>query len=160
MHSIRLHFPAWRLPRAVCSIPISRSLSSTAGELFVSGSSSTGQLGIASTSKTKAGLESVPLPELVSHVALGTSHALAVGVSGALYGWGGGASGQNGHGFNTQVDQPKLIKSAAGVRFIAVAAGKLHSLALSRCGTLFPELRTHIACYAMSKPHTQRLSLQ
>jgi hypothetical protein len=155
MNSIRLQFPARRLSRALFSLPTSRSLSSTAGDLFVSGSSSTGQLGIASASKTK-GLEPVPLPEPVTHVALGTFHALAVGVSGALYGWGGGVSGQNGHGFNTQVDQPKLIKAAAGVRFTAVAAGKMHSLALSRrapfppashAHTLFCDIQTKTCCH-------------
>jgi alpha-tubulin suppressor-like RCC1 family protein len=155
MHSIRLQFPARRLPRALFSLPTSRSLSSAAGNLFVSGSSSTGQLGIASTSKTKAGLESVPLPEPVIHVALGTAHALAVGVSGALYGWGGGVSGQNGHGFNTQVDQPKLIKAAAGMRFTAVAAGKLHSLALSRRAP-FPQRRLHTPCFVNIHTETCR----
>jgi alpha-tubulin suppressor-like RCC1 family protein len=85
----------------------------------------------------------------VIHVALGTAHALAVGASGALYGWGGGLSGQNGHGFNTQVDQPKLIKAAAGVRFTAVAAGKLHSLALSRRAP-FPQRRLHTPCFVIS----------
>ena len=49
------------------------------------------------------------------------------------YGWGGGESGQNGHGFKTQVDKPKPIKGLGDVRFTHVAAGKLHSLALSRC---------------------------
>lgn len=133
MHSIRLQISAVRVGRSLASLPPSRSVSNVAGALYVSGSSSTGQLGMDSVSKTKTGPERVNLPEPVSHVALGAHHALAVGSSGALYGWGGGECGQNGHGFKTQVDKPKLIKGLADVRFASVAAGKLHSLALSRC---------------------------
>ena len=134
MHSLRLQILASCSSRALRAnyFPGSRHASSIAGALFVSGSSSTGQLGIEAASKTKAGPELVPLPEPVSHVALGAFHALAVGSSGSLYGWGGGEHGQNGHGFKTQVDRPKLIKGVGDVRFTSVAAGKMHSLALSR----------------------------
>lgn len=131
MHSLQLQMLASRTARAFRASQFSRSASNIAGALFVSGSSATGQLGIESASKTKAGPELVVLPEAVSHVALGTFHALAVGASGVLYGWGGGERGQNGHGFKTQVDKPKAIKGLGDVRFTSVAAGKMHSLALS-----------------------------
>lgn len=133
MYSIRFRISVLRAARSRASVSFSRFSSNVSGSLYVSGSSSTGQLGIESMKSTKAGPEHVPLPEPVSHVALGAFHALAVGSSGALYGWGGGESGQNGHGFKTQVDKPKLIKGVADVRFTSVAAGKLHSLALSAC---------------------------
>jgi RCC1 and BTB domain-containing protein len=134
MHSLRLQIFASRSSRALRAnyFSGSRHASSIAGALFVSGSSSTGQLGIEAASKTKAGPELVPMPEQVCHVALGAFHALAVGSSGSLYGWGGGEHGQNGHGFKTQVDKPRLIKGVGDARFTSVAAGKMHSLALSR----------------------------
>ena len=64
-------------------------------------------------------------------------HGLALTADGAVWSWGGGASGQLGHGdMQTQL-LPKKIEALAGQRVVAVSAGANHSLALTAGGAVF-----------------------
>ena len=73
----------------------------------------------------------------VTDIAAGGFHSLAVGEGGAVYTWGYNNDGQLGlgdHGGGTHRDVPTEVQGVIGV--VAVAAGSLHSLALSRDGTV------------------------
>ncbi len=50
---------------------------------------------------------------------------------GLLFTWGGGKSGQLGHGSSTDEKKPKQVASLKGVFISQVAAGKSHSVALT-----------------------------
>ena len=75
-----------------------------------------------------------------SQVSGGDAFSLALGSDGALYSWGSNAKGQLGIGSagskdNSALrDTPTRVTAPQGVRFIAVSAGGLHSLALDSSG--------------------------
>jgi alpha-tubulin suppressor-like RCC1 family protein len=73
----------------------------------------------------------------VKYIAAGGSHSLAVGEGGVVYTWGFNHFGQLGlgdHGDGTDRDVPTEVPGVNGV--VAVAAGTMHSFALSRDGTV------------------------
>jgi hypothetical protein len=73
----------------------------------------------------------------VTDIAVGASHNLAVVEGGAVYTWGFNADGQLGlgdHGWGTNRLVPTEVPGVNGM--VAVAAGKFHSFALSRDGTV------------------------
>ena len=76
------------------------------------------------------------------HAACGAQHTVAVTRGGGLVGWGAAEFGQLGTGDmnNTPVDQPhpRPVKGGLpGVRFVQVACGEAHSLALTSSGHVF-----------------------
>ncbi len=77
----------------------------------------------------------IPQPILTSlssvvAVAAGYWHSLAVLKNGKLYAWGKNDYGQCGNATDAILDQPKVIAHPQQKKFIAVAAGERHSLAL------------------------------
>jgi len=77
--------------------------------------------------------------ERVVGVALGYGFTLAVTDAGAVFSFGYGEQGELGHGSSTSVELPRRIKILAqmGQRFVAVAAGNGHVLALTEEGELY-----------------------
>ena len=68
----------------------------------------------------------------ISVVAAGEWHSLALSREGKLYSFGFGHHGQLGHGDTAEQLTPRLVAELNGVCISAVAAGRLHSLALSK----------------------------
>jgi alpha-tubulin suppressor-like RCC1 family protein len=73
----------------------------------------------------------------ISAVAAGDTHSFALSGAGALYSFGGGAFGALGHGDTHDQLAPRLIAALQGVRVSVVAAGALHTLALSEVGVVY-----------------------
>ena len=69
-------------------------------------------------------------------VAAGDLHTVAMKTSGRLYAWGNNTSGQVGDGTTVQKNSPLLI-SSAGYDWVAIAAGRSHTLAVKVDGTLY-----------------------
>ena len=70
-------------------------------------------------------------------VSAGFVHSFAITAAGALWSWGGGNSGQLGHGDRQCQLLPKKIEAFAGQRVVAVSAGTYHSLAITADGAVF-----------------------
>ena len=78
------------------------------------------------------------LASIRARVALaGKVHSLIVAEEGALYSFGGGSSGQLGHGSVYDELLPKMVGALPHVRIATAAAGADQSLALAEDGTVF-----------------------
>ncbi|KAF0689355.1 Aste57867_19181 [Aphanomyces stellatus] len=75
--------------------------------------------------------------QALHEVSIGAKHALAVHVSGKLYGWGFGTYGRLGNGTHDDMPVPKPMTHLQDMRFRAVACGYSHSLALRADGQVF-----------------------
>lgn len=93
------------------------------------------------TLKTKVwGPQMVALPRhiVISKIAAGANHALALSTTGKVYSWGANESGQLGQlVFNSCNPQPTKITSLDAVKVKAIAAGGSHSLFLSAGSNLY-----------------------
>ena len=67
----------------------------------------------------------------------GVYHSLALTADGAVWSWGGGASGKLGHGDEQERLLPNKIEAFADQRVVAVSAGGEHSLALTADGSVW-----------------------
>ena len=76
------------------------------------------------------------LQERVCGVAAGWMHSLAVTKFGGLYSWGYSGEGQLGHGDTESQFLPKRVE-ALQERACSVAAGQMHSLAVTQSGALY-----------------------
>ncbi len=109
----------------------------TTGQVYAWGSNSVGQLGDGSTSSTTSPI-AVSVPNgPVTAIAAGSSHALALTATGAVYAWGANVFGQIGNTTTASALVPVAVSTPAGVTFTAVAAGGDHSMALSSTGVVF-----------------------
>jgi alpha-tubulin suppressor-like RCC1 family protein len=106
------------------------------GDVFTWGDGYYGQLGHGNTDS-----QSVPKrvegPNNVADIAARSNHSLAVGEGGTVYTWGYNVQGQlglGGHGHGAERLVPTEVPGVNEV--VAVAAGSLHSFALSRDGTV------------------------
>ena len=71
-------------------------------------------------------------------IAAGESHAVAVNFDGSIWGWGSNSRGQLATGLATaNLTSPTQIVAPPASPFIAVAAGRLHTLALRSDGTVW-----------------------
>ena len=66
----------------------------------------------------------------------GPGHSLALTSTGAVLAWGYNADGELGNGNRTNSDVPVKVKLPAGRKVTAVAAGELHSLAVTSTGAV------------------------
>ena len=115
----------------------------TSGRVYAWGAGSLGQLGdgayVASTVPMPVALPAPPggPPVVVTTVAAGSAHALALTSTGRVYAWGADVFGQLGNGTTVRTDVPTPVVAPAGVTFTAVAAGGDHSMALASDGRVF-----------------------
>jgi len=72
----------------------------------------------------------------VGEATVGPGHSLAVTSTGAVYAWGYNTDGELGDGGTTNSDVPVKVKLPVGTKVTAVAAGELHSLAVTSTGTV------------------------
>ena len=126
----------------------SLALTST-GAVFAWGWNIYGQLGNGSTGSSDVPVNvSLPAGTKVTAVAaggflygvgeatVGPGHSLAVTSTGAVYAWGYNTDGELGDGGTTNSDVPVKVKLPVGTKVTAVAAGELHSLAVTSTGTV------------------------
>ncbi len=75
-------------------------------------------------------------PEGVGVDTAGPGHSLAVTSTGAVLAWGYSADGELADGNRTNSDVPEKVKLPTGRKVTAVAAGELHSLAVTSTGAV------------------------
>jgi alpha-tubulin suppressor-like RCC1 family protein len=115
----------------------------TSGRVYSWGTGSLGQLGdgaeVGSTTPMPANVPtpSGSQPVVVTAVAAGSAHALALTSTGQVYAWGSDLYGQLGNGTTTGADVPTPVTAPTGVTFSAIAAGGDHSLALTSTGQVY-----------------------
>ncbi|GIM86465.1 RCC1 domain-containing protein [Salinispora arenicola] len=101
------------------------------------GNNDFGQLGDGSTTDSSTPVAvSLPAGVTVTATSAGADHGLALTSAGSVLAWGGNFSGQLGDGSTTNSSTPVPVSLPVGVTVTAVAAGGLHSLALTSAGTL------------------------
>ncbi|WP_018218841.1 RCC1 domain-containing protein [Salinispora vitiensis] len=102
------------------------------------GDNKAGQLGNGNNeNSTVPGEVSLPAGTLVTAIAGGGAHSLALTNTGTLLAWGDNSSGQLGDGTTTSSNTPVAVDLPAGTEVTAIAAGGAHSLALTSSGTVF-----------------------
>jgi len=114
----------------------------TTGALWTWGSNGNGYLGIGTTvgvsSPTRVTFGSVTYS---SWTALGSvtsnlnSHAMAIGINGTLWGWGGNSFGQLGDG--TTVNKSTPVQIGIGTSWVQVGVGASHGVGLDSAGNLW-----------------------
>jgi alpha-tubulin suppressor-like RCC1 family protein len=136
--------PVWvRLPRNTKITSIAAGTTqllavTSAGGLLAWGDNSTGQLGIGHT----GGLSRVPvrvhLPRGVKVVSAsaGQSHSLALTSAGKVLAWGDNSQGQLGTANRHDASAPVFVHLPKVAHITSIAAGKYHSLALTRGGKM------------------------
>jgi alpha-tubulin suppressor-like RCC1 family protein len=109
-----------------------------AGQIFCWGRSANGRLGYQLKDKN---FQDVPQPvdaeNIFTKVACGNHHNLAIDKDGQVWSWGSGFSCQLGHGDRLDKEKPTLIEATIKLKFIDIAAGYYHSLAIGVNGQLF-----------------------
>ncbi len=129
-----------RLPRgakvtaAAAGFAHSVALTST-GAVLAWGKNYNGDLGNGSTTDSSVPVTvHLPAGTKVTAVAAGGEHNLAVTLTGAVLAWGYGADGQLGNGGTGSSGTPVPVSLPTGIKVTAVAAGALHSLAVTSTG--------------------------
>ncbi len=112
------------------------------GRVYAWGANDVGQLGVACTSRvrclTPLPLRGLPSGDPVVAIAAGYQHSLAVTRSGLVFAWGDNTSGQLGYGSarGSRVPVP-VAELPSNDPVVAVAAGYVHSVAVTRTGRVF-----------------------
>ncbi|XP_058829831.1 probable E3 ubiquitin-protein ligase HERC4 isoform X2 [Topomyia yanbarensis] len=110
------------------------------GKLFACGNNDLGQLGHDSNDVPNKRPQFVSSLEnyIITQVSCGTAHSLAITNWGQLFTWGSNAVGQLGHDSDlSSYTTPRMVKAIATKSVIQVAAGQMHSLALTNSGELY-----------------------
>jgi alpha-tubulin suppressor-like RCC1 family protein len=94
-----------------------------------------GQLGDGSTTSRLVPVQAVLLPGVMTQVAAGQTHTLALKNDGTVWAWGYNGYGQLGDG--TQTNRTTAVQVVGLTNVIAIAAGPNHSLALKSDGTVW-----------------------
>jgi alpha-tubulin suppressor-like RCC1 family protein len=114
----------------------SLALTST-GAVLAWGYNADGELGDGGTANSDVPVKvKLPAGTKVTAVAAGGYYSLAVTSTGAVYAWGYNTDGELGDGGTTNSDVPVKVKLPVGTKVTAVAAGELHSLAVTSTGTV------------------------
>jgi alpha-tubulin suppressor-like RCC1 family protein len=134
---VRVRLPGGMTATAVgAGFAHSAALTST-GAVLAWGKNYNGNLGNGSTADSGVPVKvNLPAGTQATAIAVGGEHNLAVTSTGAVLAWGYGADGQLGNGGTGSSGTPVNVSLPTGTKVIAVAAGSLHSLALTSTGTL------------------------
>ena len=127
----------------------SLALTST-GTVFAWGYNADGELGDGGTAKSNVPVKvKLPAGKKVTAIAAGGSltgvgvivagpaHSVAVTSTGSVFAWGHNADGELGDGGTANSAVPVKVKLPAGTKVTGVAAGELHTLAVTSSGTVF-----------------------
>jgi alpha-tubulin suppressor-like RCC1 family protein len=108
------------------------------GTLRAWGLGGNGQLGNGTTQTSTVPIKvKLPAGTKVTSVRAGCFHSLALTSTGQVLAWGFNAVGQLGNGSTTDSDTPVPVSVAAGITVAGIAAGDLHSLALTSTGQVW-----------------------
>jgi len=114
----------------------SLALSST-GVVFAWGYNTDGELGDGGTANSDVPVKlKLPAGTRVTAIAAGGYDSLALTSTGAVFAWGYNTDGELGNGGTANSDVPVKVKLPAGTKVTAIAAGELHSLAVTSRGTV------------------------
>lgn len=106
-----------------------------AGAAYCWGWNAYGQLGIGDEGD-RARPSAVATSVRFVSLAAGAFHTCGVELSGALYCWGGNERGQLGHGSTSPSATPVRVGGDAAARYTTIAAGALHTCAVSTTGAV------------------------
>jgi alpha-tubulin suppressor-like RCC1 family protein len=110
----------------------------SAGNVWAWGSNTYGQLGYTASPTSVPGKATFPGGTVITAVAAGQYHSLALDQAGKVWAWGSNSSGQLGDGTTTGTSTPeKLGTFPTGTVIIAIAAGYAHSLAVDNTGQVW-----------------------
>ena len=105
------------------------------GKVLAWGDNTYGQLGNGTTTNSSTPiLVNLPTGTIVTAIAAGPFHSLAVTSTGKVFAWGRNNLGQLGNGTLTNSSTPVSVSLPSGTTVTAVAAGAAHSLALTSAG--------------------------
>jgi alpha-tubulin suppressor-like RCC1 family protein len=107
------------------------------GAVLAWGKNYNGDLGDGSTTDSDVAVKvDLPVGAKVTAIAAGSEHSLAVTSTGAVLAWGYNNDGQLGNASTGSSDVPVSVSLPAGTKVTAVAAGSLHSLAVTSTGAV------------------------
>jgi alpha-tubulin suppressor-like RCC1 family protein len=132
---VKVHIPAGTTIKAIrAGCFHSLALTST-GQVLAWGLNTDGQLGNGTTTDSHTPVPvSLPTGTTVKAITAGEAHSLALTSTGQVLAWGFNAVGQLGNASTTDSDTPVPVALPPGTKAAGVAAGGLHSLALTSTG--------------------------
>ncbi|HKC29616.1 MAG TPA: Ig-like domain repeat protein [Jatrophihabitans sp.] len=134
---VRVTLPPDVVPVRVVAGALTSALLASDGTLYTWGFNSVGQLGNGGTTDASQPTPvALPPGTIVTAVALGGAHLLALTSTGAVYAAGGNTAGQLGTNSVAPAPTPVLVHLPAGVSVADVAAGRAHSLAVTSDGAV------------------------
>ncbi|KAL3687154.1 hypothetical protein R1sor_013463 [Riccia sorocarpa] len=111
------------------------------GELYTTGNNECGQLGAKLLELQLSPIRVAALDTyVITHVACGQNHTVAVTDTGALASWGAAEFGQVGHkeaAGSVDFVQPRIVKGTRELQFARVACGAAHTVALTGSGDVY-----------------------
>jgi alpha-tubulin suppressor-like RCC1 family protein len=114
----------------------SLALTST-GQVLAWGNGSDGQLGNGTNASSNVPVAvSLPPATTITAIAAGTVHSLALTSTGQVLAWGDNAGGQLGDGTTNPSNVPVAVSLPPGTTITAIAAGNIHSLAVTSTGAV------------------------
>ena len=105
------------------------------GKIWSWGSNFQGQLGRQSNSMMNQPPETIETLPMMTSIAVGKNHTLALSDKGDVWAWGANAAGQLGQGNLSSLSQPLRVPLNTPIR--SIAAGDTHSLAIDANGKLY-----------------------
>jgi alpha-tubulin suppressor-like RCC1 family protein len=134
---VQVSLPAGVVPVSVAAGVATSALVTADGDVYAWGANNAGQLGIGSTTDAQVPtLVSLPSGTVVTSVSLGGAHLLALTSGGAVYAAGSNAFGQLGDNSIAQRTSPVAVHLPTGTQVAGIAAGFVHSLAVTSDGTV------------------------
>jgi alpha-tubulin suppressor-like RCC1 family protein len=107
----------------------------SSGQVLAWGDNVEGELGNGTTTSSSTPVQvSLPSGTIVTAIAGGGYHSLALTSSGQVLAWGNNAYGQLGNGTTTNSSTPVAVSLPSGTTVTAIAGGGSHSLALTSSG--------------------------
>ncbi|MBZ5734916.1 hypothetical protein K8Z61_10450 [Nocardioides sp. TRM66260-LWL] len=107
------------------------------GTLYAWGDNGNGRLGDGTGAARILPVQvTVPVGKTITAIAAGETHSLALASDGTVYAWGANTFGQLGNGTKGSATAIAVL-GLAGTTITAIAAGRLHSLALASDGTVY-----------------------
>jgi alpha-tubulin suppressor-like RCC1 family protein len=132
---VKVHIPAGTTIKAIrAGCFHSLALTST-GQVLAWGLNTNGELGNGTTTDSHTPVPvSLPTGTTVKAISAGEAHSLALTSTGQVLAWGFNAVGQLGNASTTDSDIPVPVALPTGIKVAGIAAGGLHSLALTSTG--------------------------
>jgi alpha-tubulin suppressor-like RCC1 family protein len=132
---VKVHIPAGTTIKAIRAGCFHSLALTTTGRVLAWGLNANGQLGNGSTTDSHIPVPvSLPTGTTVKAISAGEAHSLALASTGQVLAWGFNAVGQLGNASTTDSDTPVPVALPTGIKVAGIAAGGLHSLALTSTG--------------------------